>query len=77
MLDIISLVSNSKKESKFDSKKDLSDILEICELNDCKRVLFFESRRKEDLYLWIADVNNSSPCLKFYISNGSRGVFTF
>lgn len=55
-------------ESKFDSKRDLTDIMDICELNDCNRVLFFEARRKEDLYLWIANIG-SSPTLKFYVSN--------
>lgn len=69
MLDLHALMPNSKKENKLDTKKQLTLINEVCDLEGCDTALFFESRKHEDLYLWISNVTADGPSAKFHVQN--------
>jgi len=68
MNDMRALLPHSKKESKFDNKARLSPINEIADLNNCNNVIFFECRKQQDLYLWMAKSPNG-PSVKFLVLN--------
>lgn len=66
--DLYSLLPQSRKEPKLDTKKDLNQLNEIAELYNCNNVLFFEARKHQDLYMWLSKPPNG-PTIKFYIQN--------
>ncbi|WFD39476.1 Ribosome biogenesis protein brx1 [Malassezia japonica] len=66
--DVEALLPHAKKESKLDSKSDLSILNELAELNNCNNCMYFESRRHEDLYLWLSKTPNG-PSAKLQVQN--------
>ncbi|VDC01401.1 unnamed protein product [Peniophora sp. CBMAI 1063] len=91
MGDIEALLPHVKKDSKLDSKNQLSLLPELADLNNCNNTLYFEARRHEDLYMWAAKTPNG-PSVKLHVQNihtmdelkmtgnclkGSRGVLSF
>jgi len=66
--DVRKLLPHHKAEPKFEKSGKLQDINEVCELKSCNNVCFFESRRMEDLYLWLGRVPNG-PSIKFQVLN--------
>ncbi|KAG5455984.1 MAG: hypothetical protein BJ554DRAFT_4397 [Olpidium bornovanus] len=58
-------------DSKLDTKSNLKLINELAELNNCNGSMFFEARRREDLYLWLAKTPNG-PSFKFQVQDGMR-----
>ncbi|GIL92724.1 hypothetical protein Vretimale_11764 [Volvox reticuliferus] len=68
MEDVLSLLPHSKKESKLDTKSDRRVINEVADLKNCTSVLFFEVRKKQDLYLWLAK-SPDGPSVKFHVAN--------
>lgn len=66
--DLTQLLPHSRKEPKFDSKKNLYQLNEVAELYNCNNIFFFEARKHQDLYLWISKPPNG-PTLKFHIQN--------
>ncbi|CAR25292.1 Ribosome biogenesis protein BRX1 [Lachancea thermotolerans] len=66
--DLYSLLPQSRKEPKLDTKKDLGQLNEIAELYNCNNILFFEARKHQDLYLWLSKPPNG-PTIKFYLQN--------
>lgn len=66
--DIEALLPHSKKDSKLDSKSDLSILNELAELNNCNNCMYFEARRHEDLYLWMSKTPNG-PSAKLQVQN--------
>jgi len=76
MLDLVNILPNTKKESKFDTKSELQFLNELCELNHCDQVMFFESRKHEDLYLWLAKAPGG-PTFKFHVLNGWLVLHSF
>ncbi|RHZ49960.1 hypothetical protein Glove_508g58 [Diversispora epigaea] len=91
MNDLTTLLPHFKKESKFDQKFQLSIINELAELNNCNNCVFFEVRKRQDLYLWTAKAPNG-PSIKFHVLNihtmnelkmtgnclkGSRSILSF
>ncbi|CAC01521.1 Ribosome biogenesis protein brx1 [Schizosaccharomyces pombe] len=66
--DLVSMMPHSKKDSKLDSKDRLYQLNELAELYNCNNIFFFESRRREDLYLHIARAPNG-PTVKFHVEN--------
>lgn len=66
--DLESLLPHAKRDSKLDSKSDLTTINELAELNNCNNALYFEARRHEDLYLWMSKTPNG-PCAKLQLQN--------
>ncbi|KAH6595492.1 hypothetical protein BASA50_005792 [Batrachochytrium salamandrivorans] len=62
------LLPHSKKDAKLDSKSHLEDLNELAELNNCNNCLYFEVRRHQDMYLWMAKTPNG-PSVKFMVRN--------
>nr|CAH7751020.1 unnamed protein product [Callosobruchus chinensis] len=56
--------------SKIERSKTLSIINEICEMKNCNKAALFEVRKKQDLYMWLANIP-SGPSVKFLIENVS------
>ncbi|KAJ3221728.1 Ribosome biogenesis protein brx1 [Clydaea vesicula] len=68
MNDLNLLMPHSKKESKLDTKSKLYVLNELAELNNCNNAIFFEVRKHQDLYLWLAKTPNG-PSIKFHVQN--------
>lgn len=78
-------------DSKLDTKSSLHLINELADLHSCNNSLYFETRKHEDLYLWMTRSPNG-PSAKFHVQNihtmdelkmtgnclkGSRGICVF
>lgn len=59
---------HSKKDAKLDTKSDLYLLNELAELNNCNNAIFFEVRKRQDLYLWMSKTPNG-PSVKFHVQN--------
>ncbi|BFZ53160.1 Ribosome bioproteinsis protein brx1 [Savitreella phatthalungensis] len=68
MNDIITMLPHSKKDAKLDTKSKLFQLNELAELYNCNNILFFEARKHQDLYLWVAKAPNG-PCFKLHVQN--------
>ncbi|KAB8342710.1 hypothetical protein FH972_022310 [Carpinus fangiana] len=66
--DIHALLPHSRKDAKLDSKHNLSALNELADLYNCNNILYFEARKKQDLYLWLAKPPNG-PTVKFHLQN--------
>ncbi|KAG0225072.1 Ribosome biogenesis protein brx1 [Actinomortierella wolfii] len=66
--DLEALLPHSKKDAKLDSKSKLHVLNELAELNNCNNCIFFEVRKRQDLYMWISKTPNG-PSMKFHIQN--------
>ncbi len=45
-------------------------VWQVADLKGCSSVLFFEARKKQDCYLWVAKTP-AGPCAKFHVANGA------
>ena len=78
-------------DSKLDSKNQLGLLPELADLHNCNNTVYFEARRHEDLYMWVAKTPNG-PSIKLHVQNvhtmdelkmtgnclkGSRGLLSF
>jgi ribosome biogenesis protein BRX1 len=61
-------MAHSKSEPKAELRKNFSILNEIAELRNCNKVLFFDMKKKRDLYLWMANVPDG-PTIKFLVEN--------
>lgn len=68
MEDLLTILPHAKKESKLDTKEKLEITTEVAELRGCDTVLLFESRKRQDLYLWLAK-SPFGPTIKFHVAN--------
>ncbi|KAK3584042.1 hypothetical protein CHS0354_018346 [Potamilus streckersoni] len=68
MIDLRTLMPHSKSESKMDRKDKLFVINEMCEMKNCNKCLFFEGKKKQDLYLWASNCPRG-PSVKFLVEN--------
>lgn len=68
MKNLRSIMAHSKSEPKVELRKDFSVVNEIAELRNCNHVLFFDMKKKRDLYLWMGSVPNG-PTAKFLVEN--------
>lgn len=62
------LMPHLKKESKFDTKKDLFALNELAELNGCNHIVFFEARKPQELFMWLAK-SPGGPSVRFHVQN--------
>lgn len=75
----------------MDSKNQLGLLPELADLHNCNNTVYFEARRHEDLYMWVAKTPNG-PSIKLHVQNihtmdelkmtgnclkGSRGLLSF
>lgn len=70
MEDLKTLMPHSKSDSKMNRKKEGSmfAVNEIAEMKNANKVVLFESRRKRDLYMWMANTPRG-PSAKFVVEN--------
>jgi len=68
MTDLRRMMPHSKKEGKFEGKNKLSTIPEICDMKNCNNCIFFESRKRKDLYMWLCKTPNGPGC-RFLVTN--------
>ncbi|KAF9898068.1 Ribosome biogenesis protein brx1 [Lobosporangium transversale] len=68
LTDLGNLLPHSKKDAKLDSKSKLYIINELADLNNCNNCIFFEVRKRQDLYMWISKTPNG-PSMKFHVQN--------
>ncbi|CAG8463530.1 19334_t:CDS:2 [Gigaspora margarita] len=66
--DLRALLPHFKKDSKLDQKCKLGIINELAELNNCNNCIFFEVRKRQDLYMWTSKTPNG-PSIKFHVLN--------
>lgn len=66
--DLRVLLPHSKRENKMDSKDTLPILNEIAEIRSCNNVLYLETRKKRDLYMWVAK-SPFGPSAKFLVQN--------
>lgn len=66
--DLETLMPHARKDSKLDSKSQLHLLNELAELHNCNNALYFEARKREDLYMWASKTPNG-PSAKFQVQN--------
>jgi len=69
LMDLRQLMPHHKAEAKLDEKKKLADTIpELCALRGCNSTVFFENRKRKDLYMYLSQVPEG-PTAKFLVSN--------
>ncbi|XP_008169964.2 ribosome biogenesis protein BRX1 homolog [Chrysemys picta bellii] len=68
MQDLRTLMPHSKADTKMDRKDKLFVINEICEIKNCNKCIFFEAKKKQDLYMWLSN-SPQGPSAKFLVQN--------
>ncbi|THD28840.1 Ribosome biogenesis protein BRX1 [Fasciola hepatica] len=68
MKDLIKMMPHHRTDSKLDSKRDLTVLNEVAEMAHANKVMFFEARKKKDMYLWMSCIPNG-PSAKFLVEN--------
>ncbi|XP_056587404.1 ribosome biogenesis protein BRX1 homolog [Triplophysa dalaica] len=68
MKDLKTLMPHSKADTKMDRKDKLFVVNEVCEIKNCNKCIFFEAKKKQDLYMWISNAPHG-PSAKFLVQN--------
>jgi len=66
--DLVSMLPHGRKDAKMDTKSKLFYLNEVAELYNCNNILFFEARKRQDLYMWMSKAPNG-PCIKLHVQN--------
>ena len=66
--DFKKLIPHHKKDNKLDVKGDIQTINEIADLKSCNQILYLETRKKQDLYMYLSKTPHGPSC-KFYVVN--------
>ncbi|XP_074648462.1 ribosome biogenesis protein BRX1 homolog [Tubulanus polymorphus] len=68
MNDLRTLMPHSKPDTKMDRKDKLFVVNEVCEMKNCNKCIFFEAKKKKDLYMWLSNTPRG-PSAKFLVEN--------
>ncbi|XP_010603739.1 ribosome biogenesis protein BRX1 homolog isoform X2 [Fukomys damarensis] len=68
MQDLRTLMPHSKADTKMDRKDKLFVINEVCEMKNCNKCVYFEAKKKQDLYMWLSN-SPHGPSAKFLVQN--------
>ncbi|KAM6986351.1 ribosome biogenesis protein BRX1 homolog [Aplochiton taeniatus] len=68
MQDLRTMMPHTKADTKMDRKDKLFVINEVCEIKNCNKCIFFEAKKKQDLYMWISNCPHG-PSAKFLVQN--------
>ncbi len=68
LTDLHALLPHSRKDAKLDTKQHLPQLNELADLYNCNNIAFFEARKSQDLYLWLAKPPNG-PTIKMHCQN--------
>lgn len=66
--DVKKMIPHHKKDVKLDTKGDIHAINEIAEMKGCNNCIYFECRKKMDLYMWFSKTP-AGPSIKFHVLN--------
>ncbi|KAI5840724.1 Brix domain-containing protein [Morchella snyderi] len=66
--DLVAMLPHGRKDAKLDTKSKLYHLNEIADLYNCNNILFFEARKRQDLYMWMSKAPNG-PCIKLHVQN--------
>ncbi|KAG9488397.1 hypothetical protein GDO78_007941 [Eleutherodactylus coqui] len=55
-------------DTKMDRKDKLFVVNEVCEMKNCNKCIYFEAKKKQDLYMWISNTPEG-PSAKFLVQN--------
>lgn len=66
--DLFAMLPHARKEPKFDKKGDPELLNEVADMYNCNNILYFEARKHQDLYMWLAKAPNG-PTIKFHVKN--------
>ena len=68
MLDFCTMMPNSKKDAKLDTKNPQGAVVEVADMKSCTGAMFFECRKRTDCYMWLSKCPQG-PSVKFYVEN--------
>ncbi|KAM4707449.1 ribosome biogenesis protein BRX1 homolog [Discoglossus pictus] len=68
MQDLRTLMPHAKADTKMDRKDKLFVINEVCEMKNCNKCVYFEAKKKQDLYMWVSN-SPQGPSAKFLVQN--------
>jgi len=68
MQDVRNMMPHAKGDSKIDKKHELILLNEICEMRNCTKCIYFENKKRKDLYMWVSNVPRG-PSVKFLVHN--------
>jgi hypothetical protein len=60
-------------ENKLDAKSQLHVINEVADLYSCNNCIFFETRKRRDLFLWFSKTPQG-PSMKCLVQNGTQSA---
>ncbi|KAL0237544.1 hypothetical protein PCE1_000938 [Barthelona sp. PCE] len=66
--DLHALLPHAKKESKLPKNEGIPALIDICQLRNCQNALYFEVRKRQDVYLWLSRCP-TGPSIKFQVHN--------
>lgn len=66
--DLFAMLPHARKEPKFDKKNQPWLLNEVADMYNCNNILYFETRKHQDLYMWVSKAPNG-PTLKFHVKN--------
>ena len=66
--DFKKLIPHHKKDNKLDSKNEIHAVNEIAEIKGCNQVIYFETRKRQDLYMYLGK-SPQGPSVKFQVVN--------
>jgi ribosome biogenesis protein BRX1 len=66
--DLKKLIPHHKKDNKLDDKGDIQAVNEIADMKSCNQVVYLETRKHQDLYMYIGKTPNG-PSAKFHCVN--------
>jgi ribosome biogenesis protein BRX1 len=62
------LIPHHKKDNKLDCKNDIQIVNQIAEMKSCNQVLYLETRKHQDLFMYLGKTPNG-PSAKFQVVN--------
>ena len=66
--DFKKLIPHHKKDNKLDDKGDIHAVNEITDMKSCNQVLYLETRKHQDLYMYLGKTPEG-PSVKFHVVN--------
>jgi len=66
--DLKQLIPHHKKDNKLDAKGDIQVVNEIAEMKSCNQVIYLETRKHQDLYMYLGKTPHG-PSVKFHVVN--------
>lgn len=66
--DFKKIIPHHKKDNKLDSKGDVHVINEIADMKSCNQVLYLETRKRQDLFMYLGKTPQG-PSAKFHVVN--------